>query len=55
MCIDGKIGDTASLHILLDSLIDWKLYPYGAIAFRYTLVTEDSVANGNHMIAIWVI
>eukprot|EP00593_Proboscia_inermis_P016504 CAMPEP_0171303414 /NCGR_PEP_ID=MMETSP0816-20121228/12929_1 /TAXON_ID=420281 /ORGANISM="Proboscia inermis, Strain CCAP1064/1" /LENGTH=509 /DNA_ID=CAMNT_0011782631 /DNA_START=108 /DNA_END=1638 /DNA_ORIENTATION=+ len=54
MGIDGMIGDTASLHVLLNSLIDRKLYPHGTIAFRYTLVTEDSVANGNHMMARWV-
>jgi len=52
--IDGMMSDTASLHVLLNSLVDRSRYPDGAIQFRYTLVTEDAVVAGNQMMARWV-
>lgn len=52
--IDGMIADTASLHVLFDSLIDRTISPYGIIDFRYTLVTEEAVVAGSQMMARWV-
>ena len=54
MGIDGIMADTASLHVLLDSLVDRSKYPYEKINFRYTLVTEEAVVAGNQMMARWV-
>jgi PAS domain S-box-containing protein len=54
MGIDGVMADTASLHVLLNSLIDRSRYPMAGIQFRYTLVTEDAVVAGNQMMARWV-
>jgi len=54
MGIDGIMADTASLHVLLDSLVDRSKYPYDKINFRYTLVTEEAVVAGNQMMARWV-
>ena len=54
MGIDGVMADTASLHVLLNSLIDRSRYPMSGIQFRYTLVTEDAVVAGNQMMARWV-
>lgn len=54
MGIDGVMTDTASLHVLLNSLIDRSRYPTAGIQFRYTLVTEDAVVAGNQMMARWV-
>lgn len=52
--IDGMMADTASLHVLLNSLVDRSRYPLAAVQFRYTLVTEDAVVAGNQMMARWV-
>ena len=52
--IDSMMADTASLHVLFDSLVDKKKYPDAKIEFRYTLVTEESVVAGNQMMARWV-
>jgi len=52
--IDGMMSDTASLHVLLNSLVDRSKYPNATVQFRYTLVTEDSVVAGNQMMARWV-
>mmetsp|Transcript_27664 Transcript_27664/g.42323 ORF Transcript_27664/g.42323 Transcript_27664/m.42323 type:complete len:599 (+) Transcript_27664:1568-3364(+) len=52
--IDGMMADTASLHVLLNSMIDRSKYPDAQIAFRYTLVTEDAVVANNTMMARWV-
>ncbi|KAI2513707.1 hypothetical protein MHU86_847 [Fragilaria crotonensis] len=52
--IDGMMADTASLHVLLNSLVDRSRYPTAEIQFRYTLVTEDAVVAGNQMMARWV-
>lgn len=52
--IDGMMADTASLHVLLNSLIDRSRYPSAVVQFRYTLVTEDAVVAGNQMMARWV-
>jgi len=52
--IDGIMADTASLHVLLNTLIDRSKNPSAMIQFRYTLVTEDAVVAGNQMMARWV-
>jgi PAS domain S-box-containing protein len=52
--IDGMMSDTASLHVLLNSLVDRSRFPNAAIMFRYTLVTEEAVVAGNQMMARWV-
>lgn len=52
--IDGAMSDTASLHVLLNSLVDRSRYPNARIRFQYTLVTEDAVVAGNQMMARWV-
>jgi PAS domain S-box-containing protein len=52
--IDGMMSDTASLHVLLDSLVDRSRFPSGKIEFRYTLVSEESVVAGNQRMARWV-
>jgi len=52
--IDGMMADTASLHVLLNSLVDRSRYPNATIKFRYTLVTEEAVVAGNQMMARWV-
>ncbi|KAL7567154.1 hypothetical protein ACA910_009479 [Epithemia clementina (nom. ined.)] len=54
MGIDAMMTDTASLHVLFQSLVDRIRYPEGKIEFRYTLVTEESVVAGNQMMARWV-
>jgi len=51
--IDGMISDTASLHVLLNSLVNRSLYPEGKIKFRYTLISEDAVVSGNQMMTRW--
>jgi PAS domain S-box-containing protein len=53
MGIDGMISDTASLHVLLNSLVDRSKHPNAVTKFRYTLVSEDSVVSGNQMMARW--
>lgn len=52
--IDGMMADTASLHVLLNSLVDRSRFPNGTIVFRYTLVTEEAVIAGNQIMARWV-
>jgi PAS domain S-box-containing protein len=52
--IDGMMSDTASLHVLLSSLVDRSRFPHGKIEFCYTLVTEEAVVAGNQMMARWV-
>ena len=52
--IDGMMSDTASLHVLLNSLVDRSRFPNGTIVFRYTLVTEEAVIAGNQIMARWV-
>jgi PAS domain S-box-containing protein len=51
--IDGMMADTASIHVLFDSLVDRAKHPYGKVDFRYTLVTEDAVVAGNQVMARW--
>lgn len=51
--IDGMMADTASIHVLFDSLVDRFKHPYGKVDFRYTLVTEDAVVAGNQVMARW--
>jgi len=51
--IDSMMADTASLHVLLNTLIDRSRFPTASIEFRYTLVTEDVVVAGNQMMARW--
>lgn len=51
--IDGVMADTASLHVMFDSLVDREKYPDGKIQFRYTVVTEDAIVSGNQMMARW--
>jgi PAS domain S-box-containing protein len=52
--IDGMMADTASLHVLLNSLVDRSRFPNATIVFRYTLVTEEAVIAGNQIMARWV-
>lgn len=52
--IDGMMADTASLHVLLNSLVDRSRFPNGTIVFQYTLVTEEAVIAGNQIMARWV-
>ena len=49
--IDGVIADTASLHVLLDCMVDRASHPDGKISIRYTLVTEEAVIAQNQMMA----
>lgn len=51
--IDGIIADTASLHVLLDCLVDREAHRDGKIAVRYTLITEEAVVAQNQMMARW--
>ena len=53
--IDSMMADTASLHVLLNTLIDRSRFPMASIEFRYTLVTEDVVVAGNQMMARWAL
>jgi PAS domain S-box-containing protein len=52
--IDAMMADTASLHVLLNNLVDRSRYSTSLTQFRYTLVTEDAVVAGNQMMARWV-
>jgi len=52
--IDGMMSDTASLHVLVNTLVDRSRFPSASVAFRYTLVTEEAVVAGNQMMARWV-
>jgi PAS domain S-box-containing protein len=54
MGVDGIMSDTASLHVLFDTMIDRSRFPNGKIIFRYTLVTEEAVVAGNQVMARWV-
>ena len=51
MGIDSMIADTASIHILLNSLVDRSRFPDRKIDFRYTVVAEESVVSGSQMMA----
>jgi len=51
--VDGIIADTASLHVLFNSIVDRAKHPEGAIQFRYTLIAEEAVVSGNQMMARW--
>jgi PAS domain S-box-containing protein len=53
MGIDGMMSDTASLHIMLNTLIDRSRFPTASIEFRFTLVSDDVVVAGNQMMARW--
>lgn len=55
MGIDGMMADTASMHVLFDSLVDRSKHPHGKIEFRYTLVTEDAAGVGNQVMARWAL
>eukprot|EP00978_Attheya_sp_CCMP212_P049794 scaffold711241_cov59-Attheya_sp.AAC.1 len=52
--IDSMMSDAASLHVLLNSLINRSHFPDASIKFQYTLVTEDAVVAGNQMMARWI-
>jgi PAS domain S-box-containing protein len=52
--IDAMMADTASLHVLFDSLVDRSKFPFGKIDIRFTLVTEEAVVAGSQMMARWV-
>jgi PAS domain S-box-containing protein len=52
--IDGMMSDTASLHVLFNSLVDRSRFPNATINFRYTLVTEEAAVAGNQFMARWV-
>lgn len=51
--IDGIINDTASLHVLLNTLVDRSRFPAASIQFRHTLIAEEAVVSGNQMMARW--
>ena len=51
--IDGMMSDTASLHVLLNNLVNRALHPKGKIKFRYTLISDDAVVSGNQMMTRW--
>lgn len=51
--IDGMISDAASLHVLLNSLVDRSRFPNGVLQFRYTLIAEEAVVSGNQTMARW--
>ncbi len=53
MGVDGMIADTASMHVLLNSLIDRSKYPAGKVEFGYTLIAEEAVVSGSQMMARW--
>lgn len=53
MGVDGMIGDTASMHVLLNSLVDRAKFPAGKVEFRYTLIAEEAVVSGSQMMARW--
>lgn len=40
-------------QVFLESLVDRYHHPMGKIKFQYTLVTEDSVTEGNQIMARW--
>lgn len=52
--VDGILADTSSLHVLLSTLVDRSKHPHGKINFRYTLISEEAVVAGNHIMARWV-
>lgn len=54
MGIEGIMADSASLHVLLNSLVDRSRFPHASILFRYTIQLEDAVVSGNQMMARWV-
>jgi len=51
--IDGMMSDTASIHVLLNTLVNRALRPEGKIKFRYTLISDDAVVSGNQMMTRW--
>jgi PAS domain S-box len=53
MGVDGIISDTASLHVLLNTLVDRSRFPNGKVEFRYTLIAEEAVVSGSQMMARW--
>jgi PAS domain S-box-containing protein len=53
MGVDGIMSDTASLHVLLNNLVDRTRYPNGNVEFRYTLIAEEAVVSGTQMMARW--
>lgn len=53
MGIDAMISDAASLHVLLNSLVDRSKFPNGVVQFRYTLIAEEAVVSGSQMMARW--
>jgi len=55
MGIDGMINDTASLHVLVASLVDRTKHINGKIKFAYTIVTDDTVMVNNQMMARWIL
>lgn len=55
-CDDFCTNKTLSLNIrqvFLESLVDRYHHPLGKIKFRYTMVTEDAVTEGNQIMARW--
>eukprot|EP00934_Nitzschia_sp_Nitz4_P000491 Nitzschia sp. Nitz4//scaffold13_size275219//126816//129570//NITZ4_000872-RA/size275219-augustus-gene-0.232-mRNA-1//1//CDS//3329536008//491//frame0 len=51
--IDGMMADAASLHVLVNSLVDRSRFPNATIDFRYRLLLDDAVVAGNQMMARW--
>ena len=51
--VDGMISDAASLHVLLNTLVDRSRYPDGNVEYRYTLIAEEAVVSTNQMMARW--
>mmetsp|Transcript_14756 Transcript_14756/g.32607 ORF Transcript_14756/g.32607 Transcript_14756/m.32607 type:complete len:302 (+) Transcript_14756:436-1341(+) len=55
MGIDGIINDTASLHVLVDSLVDRAKHIDGKIKFSYTIVTDDTVMVDTQVMARFIL
>jgi len=53
MGVDGMMGDTASMHVLLNSIVDRSRFPTGRVQFRYTLIAEEAIVSGCQMMARW--
>jgi len=53
MGVDGMMGDTASMHVMLNSVVDRSRFPNGKVQFSYTLIAEEAIVSGSQMMARW--